>query len=109
MTADPVPLRLHEAVLRRDGICFVARLDPVHLCRDRWGQPHAARVLRLLTMDHVKEHPRLGRRAPSDLAHLVAMCWGANVGVPSKEVRAAERAYLAQLYPDIWHPQKEAA
>jgi hypothetical protein len=27
----------------------------------------------------------------------VAMCHSANVGVPSKEVRAAERAYLAEV------------
>jgi hypothetical protein len=39
----------------------------------------------------------MGKRAPSDERHLVAMCHSANVGVPSKEVRAAERAYLAEV------------
>jgi hypothetical protein len=73
------------------------KLDNNHVCRDRWGLPHAHDVLHMLTMEHVKDQPRMGRRAPSDAAHLVAMCWGGNVGVPSKEQRQAIRAYLREV------------
>jgi hypothetical protein len=72
----------------------MVRLDPEHTCRDQWGYPHASNDLDKLTLDHVKDQPRIGRRAPSDPGHLVAMCWASNVGVPSKAVRMAERAYL---------------
>lgn len=93
---------LHAEIVTRDGRCFVSRLDPQHVCRDRWGLPHAATELHLLTVDHVKRHARMGVRAESIPARLVAMCWGANVGVPSREVREAERSYLAMLYPADW-------
>jgi hypothetical protein len=94
---DPVTSAVRSTVLRRDGRCFMHRLDDTHVCRDRWGAPHSPYALDLLTLDHVKDHPRMGVRAPSDAGHLVAMCWAANDAVPSKEVRAAERAYLAQV------------
>lgn len=94
---DPVTPELREAVLRRDGVCFLSRLDSDHVCRDRWGQPHSPSETHLLTLDHVKDHLRMGVRAPSDMDHLVAMCWAGNVGVPSKAVREAQRAYLAAV------------
>ena len=39
----------------------------------------------------------MGRRAPSDRTHMVALCHAANVGVPSKEARAFFRGYLATV------------
>lgn len=93
--ADPVTPALRDEVLRRDGGCVVALIEPEHVCRDRWGTPHAASDRSKLTLEHVKDELRMGRRAPSDAAHLVALCYGANVGVPSKELRAALRSYLA--------------
>lgn len=75
----------------------MVRIDPTHLCRDAWGTPHRSDDLERLTLDHVKDQPRFGRRAPSDPWHLVAMCASANIGGPSREVRYAERAYLAAL------------
>jgi hypothetical protein len=36
----------------------------------------------------------MGRKAPDDLAHLVAMCGFANVAVPSKTTRDLIRDYL---------------
>lgn len=94
---DPVTPAVRELVLRRDGRCFVTRVDATHQCRDQWGVPHSPYDLDKLTLDHVKDQPRMGVRAPSDPAHLVAMCWGANVGVPAKHVRQAERSYLAMV------------
>ena len=96
---DAVSAELREAVIRRDGCCFIARIDPEHVCRDRWGYPHAATDDLLLTLEHVKSDLRIGRRAPSDLRHLVALCHGSNVAVPSKAQRALMRTYLLGLYP----------
>lgn len=88
---------LRAAVFARDGRCVLAVLDAQHVCRDRWGTPHRSDATRLLTVEHVKTELRLGLRAPSDLRHLVAMCWAGNVGVPSKDQRQAIRVYLAAV------------
>ena len=96
-TADPVTLETRQLVLVRDGMCFLFRMDRGHACRDAYGNPHSPFDLLKMTLDHVKDHPRMGLRAPSDMRHLVAMCHAGNVGVPSKAVRLAERAYLAEF------------
>lgn len=93
--ADPVTPEVRDAVLRRDGRCVAAILEPMHHeCRDMWGTPHRPDSLWKLTLEHVKDELRAGKRAPSDPEHLVALCYGANVGVPSKELRAKLREYL---------------
>lgn len=99
--SDPVTTETRAAVMVRDRRCFVTRVDPDHVCRDQWGYPHPSDDLGRLTLDHVHEHAggTKGKRAPSDLRHLVLMCHGANVGVPSRAIRQAERAYLRELYP----------
>jgi hypothetical protein len=51
------------AVLRRDAGCVAVTLGASSSeCRGR------------LTLDHVKDQPRMGVRAPSDEAHLVSLC-----------------------------------
>lgn len=102
MTKDPVTPDLHRYIVRRDGGCFIAKFDDRHECRDRWGTPHSPLSLALLTVDHFWLHAggTKGKRAPSHKAHLVAMCWGANVGAPSKTIRERERGYSRLLYPD---------
>lgn len=99
MRRDPVTPALREAVLRRDGACLAWKMDPEHQCRDRFGWPHSPTDVDRLTLEHVKDHLRMGVRAPSDMAHLVALCGAANDAVPSKEMRAAFRAYLAEVAP----------
>jgi hypothetical protein len=94
---DPVSPELRIAVLERDGGCVLWRLDPSHWCRDQWGLEHNPELLEVLTVEHVKSDLRMGVRAPSDLAHLVAMCHSGNVGVPSKSQRQALRAYLEEV------------
>lgn len=62
---DPVTPELREAVLLRDKGCVALRLcDCIETapCKGR------------LTLDHVKDQPRMGKRAPSDLKHLVTLC-----------------------------------
>lgn len=91
---DRVTPELHEAVIRRDGACLLSKIEPDHVCRDQWGHSHPPDWWKRLTVEHVKDQPRMGKRAPSDMAHLVALCYAANVGVPSKSQREAFRAYL---------------
>jgi len=104
MRANGVTAEVRQAVLRRDRVCFLARIDSDHRCADRWGHLHASDATWLLSLDHVKDGPMMGRRAPSDPQHLVAICHRSNTNVPSKQVRAAERAYLAGLYQSAVAP-----
>lgn len=90
----PVPYAERAAVYERDRICFLARIDSDHECRDQWGQPHAPDDWMKMTVDHVKPALMLGRRAPSTRDAMVMMCWAGNVGVPSKAIRQAQREYL---------------
>ena len=94
---DPVSPELRLAVLERDRMCVLARFDDQHVCRDKWGTIHAWNDARFLTLEHVKDELRMGVRAASTLQTLVAMCYGGNVGVPSKAQREAIRAYLQEV------------
>lgn len=98
MTTDRVTSELRWAVFERDKGCFLVRLDPGHVCYDQWGNPHAPDRLEKLTLEHVHDgYGMMGRRAPSDARHMVALCFSANIGVPSKATRAAMRAYLREV------------
>jgi hypothetical protein len=60
---DPVTGEVYIAVMARDDGCVAVKLgEPAADCRGR------------LTLDHVKDQPRMGKRAPSDPAHLVSIC-----------------------------------
>lgn len=63
MTRDRVTPELAAEVFARDRQCVAVTLgeDPAS-CDGR------------ATLDHVKDQPRMGKRAPSDAAHLVAIC-----------------------------------
>jgi hypothetical protein len=93
---------VHLKVLHRDGGCFAAQMDPKHVCRDQWGITHLPDDDRVLTVDHVKPFLMMGRKFSDEIEFMVAMCHAANVGVPSKALRAKEREYLSGLYPDAW-------
>lgn len=105
---DRVSPALHAAVVRRDGMCFgiLARLlypemaISWHQCADRFGNQHGAASLEYLTVDHFHLHAggTKGDRAPSDPAHLVAMCGMLNGRGPSATLREAERRYSNALY-----------
>jgi hypothetical protein len=89
------PVGLRAEVLRRDGSCILSRIEPGHVCSDVWGNEHRADDLDRLTCEHVHtEGSMMGRKAPDDLAHLVAMCGFANVAVPSRVIRDQIRDYL---------------
>jgi len=98
VTRDTMKREDREAVIRRDGACLMFLFDQHHICRDTWGRSHGPRALEKLTIEHVHEgYGLMGRRAPSDRMHMVALCHAANVGVPSKEARAFFRGYLATV------------
>src|SRR5262245_14194837 len=98
MRADGVTPELRDRVLRRDARCFASRLDFNHVCRDAWGVAHMPYDVQRLTLDHVHdEGGTIGKRAPSDEYHLVAMCAALNIAGPSRRVREAEREYLRRL------------
>ena len=79
---DPVDARLRIEVLTRDGDCVAALLGEPD-CRGR------------LTLDHVKDHARMGRRAPSDARHLVTICEHHHLGSGwATSHRPELRAYL---------------
>lgn len=63
LTRDPVSEATRMLVMHRDRDCVAPRLDA--------GAGHCEGRL---TLDHVKDEPRLGKRAASDAAHLVTLC-----------------------------------
>ena len=91
-----VPPKLRAAVMERDRRCVLYLLDPEHVCRDQWGQPHIASRTDLLTIEHVKRELRMAVRAENTLGTMVAMCWAGNMGPPTKLQRQAIRAYLEE-------------
>lgn len=60
---DPVGPALAVRVISRDGGCVAPHLDA-----------EAGDCSGRLTLDHVKDQPRMGVRAPSDEWHLVTLC-----------------------------------
>jgi len=72
---DPVTPEVYEAAMRRDGDCvaqaghhMVVRLFGIH----PWPAQDACAGR--LEEHHVKDQPRMGKRAPSDVRHLVVVC-----------------------------------
>jgi len=87
--ADPVTRELAIAVLQRDQGCVAPRLGGSSMdCRGRD------------TLDHVKDEPRMGVRAPSDMAHLVTLCEGHHLWTGwATSHRPELRAYLQGFLP----------
>lgn len=75
---DPVTPELREAVLRRDGYqCIAPRIacrDPNHVYGPNGLCGDVDQCSGRATLDHVKDQPRMGKRAPSDIDHLVTLC-----------------------------------
>ena len=91
---DPVTPEVALAVLARDAGCVAPRLGGSFM--DCAGRNR---------LEHVKDEPRMGRRAPSDPAHLVTLCEGHTepgmragyVWCTDRKNRAAMRDYLARV------------
>jgi len=95
MTRDPVTSDMALAVFARDNGCMAPRLGGSYF--DCFGRDR---------IEHVKSEPRMGRRAPSDMAHLIVLCQGhtedgmrgGKVWATDKANRQAMRDYLAGLH-----------
>ena len=98
MRPDAVTPELRGYVIARDGfICVAPSLGAVDGCRDRWGNElHPAGGRFEVTLDHVKDQPRMGKRAPSDAAHLVTLCWHHHLDGWATAHRPELRAYLRE-------------
>ena len=84
--SDPVTPETRIAVLERDQGCVAVKLgEPSVDCRGR------------LTLDHVKDAPRMGRRAPSDAAHLATVCQFHHLYGWATSHRPELRAYLLEV------------
>ena len=106
-----VSRELRDHVIERDAVaCWYWSEDRVHhdVTFRKWRASH--RVVCIVPLidpynphqcggkqevDHVKDQPRMGKRAPDDEFHLVAMCQNHNTwSPPRRELRWAEREYL---------------
>lgn len=100
--ADPVTPELRAEVLALDCYrCVAPLLGATDACRDRWGQLAAithygepSYNVSALTLDHVRDEPMMGKRAPSDIRHCVTVCWSHHLGGWATAHRPALRRYL---------------
>ena len=78
---DPVTREVHDAVLQRDQRCVASHpfMGFPHFCRDEFGTMHPATQLCKMTLDHVQSDGRMGKRASSDMEHLVTLCFWAHI------------------------------
>lgn len=102
MRNDPVSPELWNYVYERDGgICLARRLGEPDPCRNKWGDPVRWRAGKMhrsdVTFAHVKEHPMMGKRAPSDARHGVLECAHHNGNGWSSAHRSEELAYLEEV------------
>lgn len=87
MSRDRVTPGVALAVFTRDQGCVAPRLGGSFM--DCWGRN---------TIAHVKDEPRMGRRAPSDPAHLATVCEGhAEAGMKAGYVWVTDKQNIAKL------------
>lgn len=97
---DPVTPEVREYVFARDKVCVLSIFDVSHKCYDVWGEPHEANDWGRLTLEHVKDKLRMGRRGPSDPEHLVVLDGYRNAIRPMTKVeREWVRLYLRRVEP----------
>jgi hypothetical protein len=84
---DRVPDAEANYVFARDRSCRAPLLD-------RDAGPCYGR----LTLEHVKDAPMVGKRAPSDRHHMLVLCYFHNTGwALTSDAKARERAYLRRV------------
>lgn len=72
---DPVTPAVRQAVLIRDGGCVAPYLGAPDGCATAFGYPVPTGATDgWVELDHVRDQPMIGKRAPSDVAHLVSLC-----------------------------------
>ncbi len=103
---------LREKVNRRDHFMAFMYQGPDPRTWDWWtvnGNPCVATFLDResgpcdgrLTLDHVKDHLMMGKKAPDDEQHLVTLCWHHHLDGWATAHRPMLREYLRSAYePD---------
>jgi hypothetical protein len=108
----PITSLLRERVIRRDAeAIWLVSEERIHhgvTLRKFLASPRPICLMRLFdprgsamcsgrtTLDHVKDQPMMGKKAPDDEWHLTALCLYHNSFVPpSRAFRTFQRAYLA--------------
>ena len=111
---DQVSPEMYRAVIARDGGCVAPLVDPgCSPCRSQWGAVHDRSFLGMLTLDHVREEAMMGKRARSDMRHLVAICYGHHIATTgggsnwATSHRGVLRDYLARTAGSGPNPARE--
>lgn len=100
---DPVTTDLYHYIVARDGYeCVAPSLGAPDRCANRWGRtwPPGGFTSNDLTLDHVRDQPMTGKRAPSDARHLVTLCWHHHLDGWATANRLVLRDYLARVEAD---------
>lgn len=99
---DPVTIELRNAVIHRDRQQCYKRMGKYDPCVAGFLFPTESTSCSIsLTLDHVKDEPRMGKRAPSDEQHLVTLCSYHHLESPwATSNRPALRWYLKSLYAE---------
>ena len=86
-------------IRKRDGGCVLAQMLLEHVCRNANGAiPWNA--LNLMSIEHVLESPRMGKRPPLDRWHAVLACpWSNIVTVETSKHRDLIRQWIADHEP----------
>lgn len=99
---DPVSPELRDEVIARDlrfaGGCVAQFLYDRHKCADYWGRASLPDYVPALSLDHVQDgYGRMGKRAPSDRAHLVTLCYHGHLLGWATSHRPLLREYLERV------------
>lgn len=94
---DKVTPDVAAFVFRRDGACVPSMLGAPGLCTDTFDNVLAATNVERMTLDHVRDHAMMGKRAPSDAAHLIVTCAGHGVQRWELANRDVIRTYLSKV------------
>ena len=97
---DPVDPRTAVRVFARDRGCLAPQLS---------GELEAQACGGRLTLDHVRDQPMAGKRAPSDERHLATVCENHHIWTGwATSHRPELRAYLAAVNPlAAFSPEEE--